>query len=225
MDAQRLLYIHQQLLDNGFHQLVPILRIEQGDIVIQPWQNNSRAAHFSSKEDRIAALTLLHQLHTTSYKVKWDNRMLPTAKVLLKWQLRFIRFKQQLPLLSYYFPKKWIQQLVQYGEKALVDMYQAEEKLATKPFTLLHGDVVHHNFLVCSDHSMRLIDFDLAQLGEPEDELLLWMHRVLPNMNYQLQQLLEEQQTLTTIPKEKFHRLKYPNELLREWLYVLTIEK
>lgn len=225
-DAQRLVSIHQKLLNNGFNQLVPILRIEQDTIIIQPWQDNSRVANFSNKEDRLASLTLLNRLHIAGQNVTWqDVPFIPTAKALLKWQLRFIRFKQELPMLSYYFPKKWIQQLVQYGEKSLADIYQAEGKGETTTFTLLHGDVVHHNFLVCSDDCMRLIDFDLAQVGEPEDELLLWMHRVLPNMHYQLPQLLEEQQALKAIPKAKMHRLKYPNELLREWLYVLTLEE
>jgi len=193
-------------------------------IIVQPWQDGSRAANFSLQGDRTSALQLLNKLHTTGNQINWERGIfIPNSKVLLKWQLRLLRFQQQLPQLVYYFPKKRFQQLISYAEQALLDIRQAENIEQTKSVTLLHGDVVHHNFLVCSDGKMRLIDFDLAQLGEPDDELILWMHRVLPNMDYQLFKLLNEQPSLQRIPKEKFHRLKYPNELLREWLYVLTL--
>lgn len=225
-DANRLKMIHEKLIGNGFEELIPIIRVEDERIVVQAWQDESRVADFSLQSDRTNALQLLNKLHAIGNQIDWRIKyFIPDSKVLLKWQLRLLRFQQQLPQLVYYFPKKLLQQLIDYAEQALSDIQQAESKVQKKQVTLLHGDVVHHNFLICADGKMRLIDFDLAQLGEPDDELLLWMHRVLPNMNYQLSNLLVEQPTLQMIPKEKFHRLKYPNELLREWLYVLTLHE
>ena len=67
-----------------------------------------------------------------------------------------------------------------------------------------------------------LIDFDLACLGDPAEEVILWMHRVLPHVNYNVYDLLNEQ-PYTEIVHQKIGYLLYPNELLREWLYLLQV--
>jgi hypothetical protein len=51
----------------------------------------------------------------------------------------------------------------------------------------------------------------------------MWMHRVLPNVNYNLRALLNEQPILKRIPKNYLQTLRFPNELLREWMYVKTV--
>lgn len=193
---------------------------------MQAWQEGSRVADFSLQSNRTDALQLLMKLHATGELVNWQaTNVLPEAKSLLKWQFRLARFQQEMPALAYYLPNNILLQLEEYGKRALEDIRKAESKLASSKKTLLHGDVVHHNFLICSNQRMHLIDFDLAQLGEPEDELILWLHRVLPNIDYRLSEVMDEQTSLQVIPKEKLHRLKYPNELLREWLFILTLNR
>lgn len=193
---------------------------------MQPWQDGSRVADFVHKKDRTNALQLLKQLHETGERVDWKgSKLLPESRQLLKWRLRLTRFQEGLPTLAYYLPKNLLRQILSYGERALLEIKKAEIDLPKEKVTLLHGDVVHHNFLVCADGRMCLIDFDLAQKGEAGDELILWLHRVLPNMNYNLLDLMDEQAHLQTIPTEKLHRLKFPNELLREWLHVLTLNE
>lgn len=224
-DAKRVCYIHEQLQQQGFHAIIPIKSVEQKTIILQDWQRKSRSANFSSLVDRSAAMQLLTKLHDVGKQIEWTEMTRPPlAKSYLKWQLRFNRFQQCFEALAYYLPKHTLRQLVDYAERALRDVYSAEYGVKPEPITLLHGDVVHHNFLVRADGQMCLIDFDLAQLGEADDELILWMHRVLPNMQYHLRALMTEQYALQKITNEKLHRLKYPNELLREWLYVLTLD-
>ena len=48
------------------------------------------------------------------------------------------------------------------------------------------------------------------------------MHRVLPHDNFDVYDLLNEQ-PYTEIIQQKIEYLLYPNELLREWLYLLQV--
>lgn len=225
-DAERIRVIHDRLLENNFDEILPVIAIEDKRIIVQAWQEGSRAADFSLQSDRTDALHLLMKLHATNDKINWEEiGIFPKARSILKWQLRLYKFQQEMTSLSYYLPRKVLHQLEIYGEKALQDIQKAESQIRKRAQTLLHGDVVHHNFLICQDGRMCLIDFDLAQIGEADDELILWLHRVLPNIHYSLPKIMLEQEGLQTIQKEKLHRLKYPNELLREWLYVLTLDK
>ncbi|MEG0473692.1 MAG: serine/threonine protein kinase, partial [Solibacillus sp.] len=87
--------------------------------------------------------------------------------------------------------------------------------------TLLHGDVVHHNFMFGKD-DVKLVDFDLAAMGKKSDELILWAHRVLPNVDYDLKSLMKQHPYLQHIRKKE-HYLLYPNEIMRESLFYLKL--
>jgi len=120
-----------------------------------------------------------------------------------------------------FLTKEEIDQILHYSDKSL--QLISMENVPEKDITLLHGDVVHHNFLRCSNGELKLIDFDLAHLGEADDEYILWLHRVLPAVDYDLTKIFSELPELKRLDKRKLHRLKYPNELLREWLFAVDL--
>ena len=220
--AEKVKIIHQQLAHFEPSLALPLVPSDDEQLIVQLWQEGSHSADFAKKKDRQQSLELLMALHDTSSKIAWQQMPgLHQHSQLLKWQMRLMRFKNRRNELRAFLTKEEVAQIVQYSEKALrlIEIEDVHEK----ELTLLHGDVVHHNFLWCTDGKLRFIDFDLAHLGEADDEYILWLHRVLPAVDYDLEKVLAELPELTRLDKRKLHRLKFPNELLREWLYVLDL--
>lgn len=220
--AKKVKLIHQKLARIEPSLTLPLVPSEDEQLIVQLWQEGSRSADFSKKRDREQALNLLITLHDTYKKVAWHHTPgLQQHSQLLKWQMRFMRFKNRRNELRVFLTKEEVEQILHYSEKALqlIEMENVEEN----ELTLLHGDVVHHNFLWCTDGQLRFIDFDLAHLGEADDEYILWLHRVLPTVDYDVGKLFTELPQLERLDKRKLHRLKFPNELLREWLYVIDL--
>ena len=87
-------------------------------------------------------------------------------------------------------------------------MGESEEKE-----TLLHGDVVHHNILRDKYGIIRFIDFDLTCTGPPGTEIALWIHRVLPQIDYDIEFLINEQPSLRNLDDCSKTLLLYPNEV------------
>ena len=108
--------------------------------------------------------------------------------------------------------------LINYGEIALNNM----QSFNKKDITILHGDVVHHNFL-SNEKTYKIIDFDLAVIGPKEMEDILWMHRVLPSIDYDIYLLLSEFPQLEEVVLKHKEALMYPNELYREWIYAYAL--
>ncbi|MGX9135398.1 phosphotransferase [Rummeliibacillus sp. JY-2-4R] len=221
--AGKVKIIHEKLADMQFPHTLSKVQLEDQNVLIQPWIKDARAFNYHSKYDRTKSLAILHQLHQTGEKVDWskDVYLLPSYDLQLKWKERLQKFIMHFTQVSVYLGTDQCNQLILYAQEALQGFKQIEPLQSRK--TLLHGDVVHHNFLKDSKGRKYLIDFDLASYGHPEEELIMWMHRVLPHVNYNLRTLLNEQPLLKTIPASYLQTLRFPNELLREWMYVKTV--
>lgn len=210
--------IHQKLAYIRFPYHIPIANNNDG-LVIQKW-HEGRSARFQEKEERLAAVNCLQALHDTSTSINWQLEPLPRQHLPRKWRARFERFLMHEQALTHYLKDDY-ETIIQMAYKGLRNMQPVPMQLGEA--TLLHGDVVHHNFLK-TEHGMLLIDFDLAVLGSPIDEMILWMHRALPNVDYDVALLLKEH-PYTEICKTQLSYIYYPNELLREWLYILQLDK
>lgn len=220
--AQKVKLIHQQLEAIKFPYVIPLKKSREPDLLVQLWQPNSMSADFSNKNQRKQALKILKSLHETGDKIDWKSHLvIPKQNLFQKWNARLEKFllneEELRPFLhhAYY-------DITLYANRVLKQMRKQKQKVSGK-LTLLHGDVVHHNFLVCEDKTMKLIDFDLAVVGDSAEEMILWMHRALPTINYDLKSLLNEHPFLYDLCLQKIYYLQYPNELLREWLYVLQL--
>ncbi|MFP3916432.1 phosphotransferase [Lysinibacillus telephonicus] len=220
--AQKVKLIHQQLEAIKFPYVIPLKKSREPDLLVQLWQPNSMSADFSNINQRKQALKILKSLHETGDKIDWKSHLvIPKQNLFHKWNARLEKFilneEELRPFLhhAYY-------DITLFASKVLKQMRRQKQKVSGK-LTLLHGDVVHHNFLVCEDKTMKLIDFDLAVVGDSAEEMILWMHRALPTINYDLKSLLNEHPFLYDLCLQKIYYLQYPNELLREWLYVLQL--
>ena len=221
--ADKVKFIHKQLESIKFPYVIPLVKSKESDLIVQMWQNNSYSADFSNYAHRQQSLNILEALHQTNKTIHWKNQtILPRQNLQQKWNARLERFlvheNELRPYLRHDFDA-----IVLFSERVLKQM--RKKQFSNGKITLLHGDVVHHNFLICNDNEMKLIDFDLAVLGDPAEELILWMHRVLPTMDYNLSALLKENTYLSNSCLKKIYYLQYPNELLREWLYLLQLGK
>ncbi|OEC00346.1 hypothetical protein GY31_18660 [Lysinibacillus sphaericus] len=220
--ADKVRAIHRHLGRLEPSLILPLVKSDDDQLIVQMWQEGSHSANFAYKKDREQSLKLLIDLHDTNQKIAWQRVPgLHTFSQLLKWQMRHMRFKSRRNDLRAFLTREEVEQIIHFSEKALQLMEL--EDVQEKDITLLHGDVVHHNFLWCTDGELRLIDFDLAHLGEADDEYILWLHRVLPAVDYDLASILRELPALERLDKRKFHRLKFPNELLREWLFAIDL--
>ncbi|MGR6896805.1 phosphotransferase [Rummeliibacillus sp. BSL5] len=221
--AKKVKAVHDTLADMEFPHTLPNTKLEN-NILTQPWVKNARRFNYKSKIDRKKSLELIQQLHKTGKNNNWSKAdyYLPAYDLQLKWQERLQKFIMHIPKISIYLGNEKCDQLVLYARKALKELQNVEPLTSKK--TILHGDVVHHNFLKDAKGKDYMIDFDLCAYGHPEEELIMWMHRVLPHVQYNLKLLLKEQPLLSDFPNSYLQALRYPNELLREWLYVKTVE-
>ncbi|MCG7345027.1 aminoglycoside phosphotransferase family protein [Sporosarcina sp. ACRSL] len=220
--AVKVEYVHQQLHAIRFPNIVPIIPTEDPLFIMQPWIEGTKPVNFRRRIDRTDSLLALQALHRTKEQIDWNaSPYLHRYQLLDKWRERLSRFIEKRMALEKFLTKQAIDEIVMYGEEALPILKKNYKKVTDS--TLLHGDVVHHNILRDGNGLIRFIDFDLACLGPSGTELALWMHRVLPNVNYNLEFLLSEQSSLRNLDNASKAMLLYPNELLREWLHLLNM--
>ena len=143
--------------------------------------------------------------------------------LVVKWEERIIRFRKISEDVKHTSEKVHVEEILFYAMNAL--------RIVKKTYkdhldgTLLHGDVVHHNILRDQDGIIRFIDFDLASTGPAGTEIALWIHRVLPQIEYDIEFLLNEQPSLQKLDDSSKSLLLFPNELLREWLHFFTLSQ
>lgn len=217
--AEKIRIIHHKLhqLDKSF--ILPVLESAQEDFIIQPWFKGTHPVDYGSRKDRLEVYSLLEQLHDTNKNIKWDNqKLLQPFDLFAKWQNRSLKMKEISYFVEFYLGEKKTKMLLHLGDIALKNM----QLFNNKDTTILHGDVVHHNFL-SNEKAYKIIDFDLAVIGPKEMEEILWMHRVLPAINYDIFILLSEFPLLEKVASKHKEALMYPNELYREWLYAYAL--
>lgn len=225
-DSQATLYkvnqIHEQLKEIGFSHMLPVVKSDYPLLFVQPWLARARSVNFKKRNDRVDSLAALRKLHATGGRFDWKSaQYLHHYPLALKWEDRLFRFQSIRKACEVYIGKNVVEDIIFYAESALRMIKKMNR--STEQLTLLHGDVVHHNLLRDGDGFIRLIDFDLASIGDARTEIALWMHRVLPQIDYDLPFLINEHPYLQTLDESTFYLLLYPNELLREWLHFFSL--
>ncbi|WP_052461753.1 phosphotransferase [Sporosarcina koreensis] len=210
--------LHNQLQAVGFPYIAPLTDKGTDHLIIQPWLSGTRPVDYASITDRRASLRSLDALHATREVIDWNSvTYLPRFNLHRKWVRRLERFRQQEELIAGHIGTSAFSDICLYAEEALLRLEGVSEKEEVP--TILHGDVVHHNLLAADDGTVYLIDFDLAAVGSASAEIALWLHRVLPHMAYDGEQLFRELPRLQELSEEALIMLQYPNEVMREWLY------
>jgi len=217
-DVDKIRFIHDQLARVGADYIIPIEDNSEPLVIQQPWIDSGRKVQFSNSGDRKESLALLHNLHDSQKLINWqESKLFQEMNILRKWAHRLDKWRQYEPFLFQKLGVSKTQKITQIATDSLARL----KPMSHANVTLLHGDVVHHNFVRDKkSNKLFIIDFDLACIGPPEVELILWAHRVLPHFDYDVEELLGEHPTLRNID---LNYLLFPNELMREWLYASTL--
>ncbi|MBY0222556.1 phosphotransferase [Sporosarcina aquimarina] len=220
--AVKVRQLHQLLNVHHFPHIVSVLEEKDPLLIMQPWLEGAKAVNFKRRIDRIDSFNALQALHDTNSYIDWPSMsFLPHYHMLEKWEVRLARFMELREICQQFLSPKMYEELLVYGKEAL--KISKKQPSPNNSLTLLHGDVVHHNILRDGSGLIRFIDFDLACLGAEEDELVLWMHRVLPQVTYNPSFLMGEHPALQHLSNQALAKLLYPNEVLREWLHLLSL--
>ncbi len=214
----KIVLIDEQLKKISFPHFVPI-EMHSETKIMQRWLEPNRPANYALQSDREEIFELLTTLHALNEQIAWDEfTELPSLTLKKKWRERIKNFVEQRHTIKTIIPDYYDE-----IKKQAITTYKKIEKDSVVPQTLCHGDVVHHNFLKV-DNEWKIIDFDLAYIGNAEDELIHWMMRVLPFMEYDLKRLVREIPSLLAF-QHKFHYLLFPNEIMREALFYRKLSK
>lgn len=219
IDADKIRFIHEQLSKTGADFVVPIEPYPDAFVIQQPWIESGKKVQFNQLEDRKKSLEVLHQLHATRKQIAWEKSgLFHEIDLNRKWAHRVEKWQQVEPFLIRKLGSSKTQRITKLANDSLAQL----KPIRRENVTLLHGDVVHHNFVRDQKNRMYIIDFDLACIGPAEVELILWAHRVLPHFDYDLEALIHEHPSLAGIDR---NYLLFPNELMREWLYATTLSE
>ena len=214
----KVVLLDEQFKKVSFPYFVPIELYNETKIM-QNWLEPNRPANYSLQSDRAQIYELLTALHALNEQIAWNKfTEIPTLTLKKKWRERIKNFIEQRHMIEMIIPNYYDD-----IKKEAIATYKKIEENSVAPLTLCHGDVVHHNFLKVGNE-WKIIDFDLAYLGLAEDELIHWMMRVLPFMEYDLESLVKEIPSLLDF-RHKFHYLLFPNEIMREALFYRKLSK
>ncbi|PLR83907.1 MULTISPECIES: phosphotransferase [Bacillus] len=188
-------------------------------------EKGDRPFNYRSASSRIAGLNLLAEYHNVSKKLaKRYESLLPTYKLLEKWQERLLLFKKNLPVVSYYVDQQIIDHLIHCGEHVLTYLKKTKEEPQSDSETILHGDVAHHNFLQ-TGKKLHLIDFDLISIGPESADYLQYANRILPFINWSAGELFRHPILETYKNDQLFlYSLMFPTDIFREWNRVIREE-
>jgi thiamine kinase-like enzyme len=222
VEAEKIRFIHKQLVSIKQSFVLPIEPNDDLFVVQQPWVSDGKKVQFDRIKDREDSLLILHKLHQTGEEINWRScRYLHEIDLRKKWEHRLKKWYTASTFLYQHLGQSKTKRIANYAEIAMGKI----NPISTEKLTILHGDVVHHNFVRDKHGKMYLIDFDLACIGAKEIELVLWMHRVLPHFDYDIHKLVFQHPTLSTLRKTEMNYLLFPNEILREWLYATSLNE
>jgi Phosphotransferase enzyme family len=173
---------------------------------------------YSSPCFRQQVLSLLKKFHeTTFYLVPEFQSQLPFFHQLEKWKKRYTEFKMWLPLIQQWVPSDFLYLYQQWAEYALEYMEDHEDFFVQKPWSIIHGDVAHHNFLLTENH-LYMIDFDLIAIAPNVIDYLQFCHRIIPNIQGNWDELHGHKGISSFLNQEPFKvALLYPTDIFREW--------
>lgn len=203
--------IHEALCAEGFPYVHPaIIDLNKGHFR-QRWVEGT-VANYRSASHRKQVYEMLKALHATNKQIDWQSKGFSILNLKKKWRARLAKFQLCEPSIRPFLQQDF-DLICHWAEEALSEM---EPIYSEEQPTLLHGDVVHHNFFVGEEPLM--IDFDLAIVGPAIYEEMMFVQRVLPMIRYDWLQLLQELPALRKLEPYSAY-LRFPNELLREWCY------
>lgn len=188
---------------------------------------NPKSFTFYSHRNRTEGLKLLEEFHTvTASFVSRYKTLLSSSDLQAKWTERLKTFKKNYSQIRHYLNEQYLNELLEWAQWSLNGMEENESFFFKKPYVILHGDVAHHNFLRDRAGTLHLIDFDLIHIGPKCIDLLQYANRILPSIDWSIDQLLKYKQIAELLKERGFlYALAFPTDIFREWNRILREQK
>lgn len=183
---------------------------------IEPHKKNFS---FHSQRERREGLDLLREFHhvTEAFEKRYRT-LLPKAQLLKKWQERAQFFEKNHTFLHYFLKNDVLEELRNWSNWSIDGMEKNSGYFVDEPYVILHGDVAHHNFLRDSSGGLKLIDFDLISIGPECVDIIQYVNRILPSLDWSLKDLQKYDQIKKRMKDRAFlFSLAYPADIFREW--------
>lgn len=174
---------------------------------------------FQKQEDRLKGLEILSHFHAVTEKLTGQFQMaVPHFNQIEKWQERTAIFLNNLPVIRYFIQKEMVNEWLLWADWSLKGMQKESYIFENGKKVILHGDVAHHNFLRAKNGDVYLIDFDLISLGNSRSDYLQYANRILPFINWSLEDLADYKELADFLDEEGFiYALAFPTDIFREW--------
>lgn len=213
--------ITEKLLAAKFYAIIPFhpsspFIVEKSIFALMPFiPPSSRVYTFQTKKEREKALRLLRAFHVQTAEFVNELDEVSPLDQLIRWQQRLDFFRESLPQLQHYFPKSFLIRYIEMGEWSLAQLMKRGEQ--KRHSVIIHGDVVAHNFLQAKNGQLFLIDFDLAARAPAMYDYLQFVNRVLPMVDWDLEQVIEDEGLTEFKGEEEFYlHLLFPTDVFRE---------
>lgn len=111
-----------------------------------------------------------------------------------------------------------IDEMLKWADWSLKGLDEQLCTIENEKKVILHGDVAHHNFIRNPSGTLCLIDFDLISIGYRSADYLQYANRILPYLNWSLDELEKINVFKPYLLKKGFlYGLAYPTDIFREW--------
>ncbi|MFX3624544.1 MAG: phosphotransferase [Ectobacillus sp.] len=176
---------------------------------------------FVSAKNRGDALTLLNTYHQYARRLPYQLLLhVPFQRWLSKWNNRTWKFYHHLRKILFYVDKEVANQCLRWAFFALSEL--SHISMCCLPHTILHGDIVEHNFV--RGETLYLIDFDCVSFGPVMYDYLSYCYSVLPCINWSFEALYQYKELHPFLNQKPFLlSLIFPGDILREWSHFLSL--
>lgn len=186
--------------------------------IIEYIPSSKKVFTYMDPADREEGLSLLKRYHhTTENLVSRFEKSIRGYQLLIKWKERRAKFIYNLPLIEFFIEKEIIEEIMDWANWSLRNL-ESQHAVFQDSKVILHGDVAHHNFLRSENENLYLIDFDLISMGDPGLDYLQYANRILPFLDWSLEQLSGISVLERFLHDKIFlYGLAFPTDIFREW--------
>lgn len=182
-------------------------------------QSSSSPFSYESEIERKDGLRLLEEFHQTTSKLsRRYQTVLKEYNLMLKWRERAARFINNLSVIKFFVQQEILNEVLEWADFSLKGLESEITLLNSHDPVILHGDLAHHNFIRGIDSKLYIIDFDLVSIGSPACDYLQYCNRILPSLEWSLNELTKYDQIQPFLNNRGFlYALIFPTDIFREW--------
>ncbi|MFD1018891.1 phosphotransferase [Thalassobacillus hwangdonensis] len=182
---------------------------------------DGEALNFRYKRDRQEALKFLYAFHTSCRGT--TKPIIQRSPLYIKFERRAEVFNDTRPLFRNLGREHLYEDIAEVCDITLRafrnENWKGIHEKAHTEKSWIHGDVAHHNFIRTDTGEIKLIDFDLLQMGPEVYEFIQLGQRYLHHIDHSWSKLTS---LFRDVPNKKqwLKGLLVPSDFMREWIHL-----